>query len=147
MMELLGPPSPRAQGAAEEEENRKYRREASDPSDRKRADCILASFPAKRDETDADTAGDEDCLSSKGLTAWSEQLGIEALQEISRDDVEVLVGPKGEHASVRCYNRWGKAPTEFGLGGRRLARPRCANETWRGGAAESEAAPGVRSAA
>lgn len=62
----------------------------------------------------------------RGLMAWSHQLGIEALQEIFRDDVDVLVGPKGKHASVRCYNRWGKAPTEFEFGGRRIsvARPR-----------------------
>lgn len=62
----------------------------------------------------------------RGLMAWSHQLGIEALQEIFRDDVDVLVGPKGKHASVRCYNRWGKTPTEFEFGGRRIsvARPR-----------------------
>ena len=62
----------------------------------------------------------------RGLMAWSHQLGIEALQEIFRDDVDGLVGPKGKHASVRCYNRWGKTPTEFEFGGRRIsvARPR-----------------------
>jgi putative transposase len=62
----------------------------------------------------------------RGLMAWSHQLGVEALQEVFRDDVDVLVGPKGKHAPVRYYNRWGKAPAEFEFGGRRIsvARPR-----------------------
>jgi putative transposase len=62
----------------------------------------------------------------RGLMAWSHQLGVEALQEIFRDDVDVLVGPKGKHAPVRVYNRWGTAPTELEFGGRRISvsRPR-----------------------
>lgn len=62
----------------------------------------------------------------RGLMAWSHQVGIEALQEIFREDVDVLVGPKGKHAAERSCNRWGKAPTELEFGGRRIQvmRPR-----------------------
>jgi transposase-like protein len=62
----------------------------------------------------------------RGLMAWSHQLGVEALQDIFRDDVERIVGPKGRHQAVRFHNRWGSTPTELEFGGRRISvvRPR-----------------------
>jgi putative transposase len=62
----------------------------------------------------------------RGLMAWSHQLGVEALQDIFRDDVERMVGPKGKHQEVRSYNRWGSTPAEMEFGGRRISveRPR-----------------------
>lgn len=62
----------------------------------------------------------------RGLMAWSHQLGVEALQDIFRDDVDRIVGPKGKHAPLRFHNRWGSSPTELEFGGRRISvlRPR-----------------------
>lgn len=52
--------------------------------------------------------------------------GVEALRHQLSDDVEAVVGPKGRRNREREAYRWGAAPSEFVLGGRKVAleRPR-----------------------
>jgi putative transposase len=52
--------------------------------------------------------------------------GFEALRHQLSDDVEAVVGPKGRRNREREAYRWGSAPSEFVLGGRKVAleRPR-----------------------
>src|ERR1019366_3685710 len=55
--------------------------------------------------------------SKQALLEWVQQVGLSALFE---RDAEQLAGPKGKHSKERSHYRWGSAPAELPLGGRRI---------------------------
>jgi putative transposase len=68
-----------------------------------------------------------------GLVATKQSLldfvvhvGLQALEAVLGQEAELLVGPKGKHQSGRQVHRWGTAPSQATLGGRRVQvrRPR-----------------------
>jgi transposase-like protein len=67
--------------------------------------------------------------SKQALLEWVQQVGLSALGELFERDAEQLAGPKGKHSKERSHYRWGSAPAELPLGGRRIVvnRPRVRN--------------------
>jgi hypothetical protein len=60
------------------------------------------------------------------LLHWVHAQGLEALDELFRDEAAALAGPKGKHQPGRTHHHWGFADAELAFGGRRLRvkRPR-----------------------
>lgn len=60
------------------------------------------------------------------LLEWVHARGLEALDELLRDEAAALAGPKGKHHKARTHHHWGFADAELAFGGRRVGvkRPR-----------------------
>ncbi len=60
------------------------------------------------------------------LLEWVHTQGLEALDELFRDEAVALAGPKGKHQKGRTHHHWGFADAELAFGGRRMRvkRPR-----------------------
>jgi len=62
----------------------------------------------------------------RGLLQWVHAQGLEALDELFRDEAAALAGAKGKHQQGRTHHHWGFAEAELAFGGRRVRvkRPR-----------------------
>ena len=80
------------------------------------------ALPARVQEALGELAG----AAQGGLLALSVGVGVGVLHELMAEEVEEVVGPKGEHDPDRTAVRHGREPGEVTLGGRRVAveRPR-----------------------
>jgi transposase-like protein len=60
------------------------------------------------------------------LLGWVQARGLEALDEVFREEAAELAGPKGKHRKDRTHHHWGSADAEVVFGGRRVQvrRPR-----------------------
>jgi len=60
------------------------------------------------------------------LLGWVQARGLEALDEVFREEAAELAGPKGKHRRDRTHHHWGSADAELVFGGRRVQvrRPR-----------------------
>ena len=67
----------------------------------------------------------------QGLLELFHVAGVEALRQQLASDVEAVVGPRRRRNPGRAAYRWGATPSEFVLGGRKVAveRPRVRRRT------------------
>jgi transposase-like protein len=74
------------------------------------------------------------------LSAWIQQVGINALQELFELDVVEMAGAKGRHCLERSHYRWGAAPIVLPFGGQRITVPCPRVRAVRGGEAQLKSA-------
>jgi putative transposase len=86
------------------------------------AGADATALPARVQEALGELAG----AAQEGLLALSVGVGVGVLHELMADEVDEVVGPRGEHDPERTAVRHGREPGEVTLGGRRVAveRPR-----------------------
>lgn len=68
----------------------------------------------------AGAAGGGAAETKRCLLHWVHAQGLEALDELFRDEAAVLAGAKGKHQPGRTHHHWGFADAELAFGGRRV---------------------------